>query len=82
MKKLIAIGLMLMLVAIVAACTGNLYQEKIVDGSQIVDDGETGDDDLESVGDPVLDTIEEEPEEVVDDEELDGVIDDIGMDDW
>jgi PBP1b-binding outer membrane lipoprotein LpoB len=74
MKKLLAIGLILMLLAIVAGCATN-------DGQST--DKQTGNSDAETVtGDPVLDNIEDTPEEVIDGVELDDIMDDISMDDW
>lgn len=83
MKKLIAIGLILVLVALVSACSSTTNTEK----NDIVKKENTlppsppplpsG-----SVGDPVLDNIADAPVELVDGEELDTVMDDISMDEW
>lgn len=73
MKKLLVIGLIVMLVALAACST---YEEPVVE-----EKGSTGTTETVETGDPVLDNIENIPEEIVD-EELDTLMDDVSMEDW
>ncbi len=73
MRKIIAIGLIFVLVAL-SACTS--YDNR-------TNSGDTNDQQSTvSVGVPVLDTIADTPEEAVDSQELDAMMDNISMDDW